>query len=54
MPMWFWYAAAGLIAAATLYLLYRHFFMKRGSCCENKPSCSHECASCPHHCENKR
>lgn len=42
MPGWFWYAATGLIAALTLYVLYRHFFEKKGMCC----GCDNDCAHC--------
>ncbi|MCR5809402.1 MAG: hypothetical protein K6G56_07555 [Clostridiales bacterium] len=51
MPNWFWYIPAGAIAALTLYVLYRHFFVKKGDCCSD---CGKDCASCNKNCGKRK
>ena len=48
MPGWFWYLIAALIAALTLFVLYRHFFRKKGTCCEGE--CNGKCEGCRREC----
>ena len=54
MPQWFWYAAAGALAALTVFVLVRHFFIKKGDCCGSGGS--HDCSSCGMRssCKNKK
>lgn len=33
MPYWFWFIPAGAIVLLALFVLYRHFFRKKGDCC---------------------
>lgn len=52
MPGWFWYLLAALIAALTLFVLFRHFFTKKGNCCEGE--CRGKCEGCRRDCENNK
>ena len=45
---WIWYALAGLIALITLFVLYMHFFKKKGDCCKG---CSGDCEKCRRKCK---
>lgn len=45
---WIWYVLAGLIVLPALFILFRHFFVKKGDCCR---SCSGDCEKCRRKCK---
>ena len=51
MPGWFWYIPAALIVGLTLYVFWRHFFKKKGNCCDN---CDGRCEGCSRECGKKK